>query len=104
MQSSNGKPRLVMLLTEDWFFCSHFLERAAAARGAGYDVTVVANDNGKSTAIGAAGLSFIPIPLRRQGLNPLAEIRTILAILAIYRRLRPTLVHQIGLKPVLYGS
>ena len=26
-----AKPRVVMLLTEDWFFCSHFLERATAA-------------------------------------------------------------------------
>jgi glycosyltransferase involved in cell wall biosynthesis len=93
-----------MVLTEDWFFLSHFLERAIAARDAGYDVTVLANDNGKSAAIGAAGLGFVAIPLRRRGLNPFAEIKTIRAILAVYRRLRPAMAHQIGLKPVLYGS
>jgi glycosyltransferase involved in cell wall biosynthesis len=98
------KPKLLMLLTEDWFFCSHFLERAVAARDAGYDVTVLANDNGKSAPIRAAGLGFIAIPLRRRGLNPLLEIKTLRVILAAYRKLRPALAHHVGLKPVLYGS
>jgi glycosyltransferase involved in cell wall biosynthesis len=93
-----------MVFTEDWFVSSHFLERAIAAREAGYDVTVLANDNGKSAPIAAAGLDFIAIPLHRRGLNPFSEIKTIRAILAVYRRLRPALVHQVGLKPVLYGS
>jgi glycosyltransferase involved in cell wall biosynthesis len=104
MQKAAGKPRLVMVFTEDWFVLSHFLERAIAAREAGYDVTVLANDNGKSAPITAAGLDFIAIPLHRRGLNPLSEIKTVRAILAVYRRLRPALVHQVGLKPVLYGS
>jgi glycosyltransferase involved in cell wall biosynthesis len=93
-----------MVLTEDWFFCSHFLERAAAAREAGYEVIVLANDNGKSAPIRAAGLQFVPIPLKRRGLNPLNEIKTLRAIHAIYRRVRPDLTHHIGLKPVLLGA
>jgi glycosyltransferase involved in cell wall biosynthesis len=98
------KPQLIMVLTEDWFFCSHFLERAVAARDAGYNVTILANENGKSARIRAAGLGFIGVPLNRRGLNPLVEARTVRAILAAYRELRPTLVHHVGLKPVLYGS
>jgi glycosyltransferase involved in cell wall biosynthesis len=98
------KPGLVMVLTEDWFFCSHFLERALAARDAGYDVVVLANENGKAAQIRAAGIHFMPIPLKRRGLNPLVEIKTLLAIRAVYRSARPTLAHHVGLKPVLYGS
>jgi glycosyltransferase involved in cell wall biosynthesis len=93
-----------MVLTEDWFFCSHFLERALAARDAGYDVVVLANENGNAAQIRAAGIRFSPIPLKRRGLNPLVEIKTLLAIRAVYRSLRPALVHHVGLKPVLYGS
>ena len=36
--------KIVYLLTEDWFFCSHFIERANAAKAAGYDVVVVARE------------------------------------------------------------
>jgi glycosyltransferase involved in cell wall biosynthesis len=98
------KRKLVMTLTEDWFFCSHFLERAVAAKAEGYDVTVLANDNGKSAQIEAAGLRFIAIPLVRRGLNPFVEFKTLRAIRAAYRALRPDLVHHVGLKPALYGS
>ena len=104
MPTARAKPRLAMLLTEDWFFCSHFLERAIAAREAGYEVAVLANDNGRAAEIRAAGFAFRAIPLRRQGLNPLREIGVVWAILAIYREIRPDLVHQIALKPLLYGS
>ena len=104
MQCSFGRPRLIMLLTEDWFFCSHFLERATAARDAGYDVTVLANENASAAQIRGAGLNFIPIPLNRQELNPVIEIKTLRAILAVYRKLRPALVHHVGLKPLIHGS
>lgn len=93
-----------MLLTEDWFFRSHFLERAVAAREAGYDVTVLAHENGKSAQIREAGMDFIPIPLKRQGLNPFSEYKTWRAVLDAYRSLRPSIVHHVALKPVLYGT
>jgi glycosyltransferase involved in cell wall biosynthesis len=98
------KPKLAMAIVEDWFFLSHFLERALAAREAGYDVTVLANDNGRAAEIRAAGLGFEAIPLKRRGLGPWGEFKTWRAIFLAYRRLRPDLVHQVGLKPILYGS
>ncbi len=97
-------PRLVFLITEDWFFLSHFLDRALAARRAGYDVTVVANDTGEGKAIRAAGLGFEALPFARRRVNPLAELATIRDVRAIYRRLRPDIVHHVALKPILYGS
>jgi glycosyltransferase involved in cell wall biosynthesis len=98
------KPKLAMAIVEDWFFLSHFLARALAARDAGYDVTVLANDNGRAAEIRAAGLGFTAIPLRRRGLSPIGEFRTWRALFLAYRKLRPDLVHHVGLKPILYGS
>jgi glycosyltransferase involved in cell wall biosynthesis len=98
------KPKLAMAIVEDWFFLSHFLARALAARDAGYDVTVLANDNGRAAEIRAAGLAFTAIPLRRRGLSPFGEFKTWRALFLAYRTLRPDLVHHFGLKPILYGS
>ena len=36
----NQKRKLLYLITEDWFFCSHFLERALAAKSIGYEIIV----------------------------------------------------------------
>ena len=100
------KPKLILVLTEDWFFCSHFMQRAAAARDVGYDVTVMARENGARPQVRAAGFGFLPLPLNRRGLgNPLAEDRRrSRAILVAYRRLRPALVHHVSLKPMIYGA
>ena len=97
-------PKLLYLITEDWFFCSHFIERAVAARSAGYDVVVVAREREHGERIRAAGLRLIPLAFSRSGTNPLQECRLMLALMRIYRNERPSLVHHIAVKPILYGS
>jgi glycosyltransferase involved in cell wall biosynthesis len=54
--------------------------------------------------IRAAGLGLIPIRLSRMGMNPLAEVRSLIGIYRAMRSERPDLVHNIAQKPVLYGA
>ncbi len=98
------KPKLLYLITEDWFFCSHFIERAVAARNAGFDVVVATRVKSHGADILAAGLRLTPINFERRGLNLLNEFRTLFTILHIFRAEKPDLIHQIALKPILYGS
>jgi glycosyltransferase involved in cell wall biosynthesis len=98
------KPHLLYLVTEDWYFCSHRLPLAIAAREAGYRVTLVTRVSTCATRIRAAGIELIPLRLSRSSHNPLREIATIVEIIGIYRRLRPDIVHHVALKPVLYGG
>lgn len=97
-------PKLLYLLSEDWFFCSHFIERAIAAKNVGYEVVVVARENEHATVIRDAGLQFIPLKLRRRGTNPFVELFTLIDIGRIYKNQKPDLIHQVALKPLIYGS
>lgn len=97
-------PRILMVVNADWFFLSHRLEVARAARDAGAEVTVVAPDTGKGEAIRREGLGFIPMPLVRSSTNVIREAHTLTFLIGLYRRLRPDLVHHVTFKPVLYGS
>lgn len=97
-------PKLLFLVTEDWYFCSHRLPLARAARAAGYEVVVATRVGRHADAITAEGFKLIPIDLRRRSQNPLRELAAILEITGVYRRERPDLVHHVALKPVLYGS
>lgn len=96
--------KLLFLVTEDWYFCSHRLPLARAAKAAGYDVVVATRVHRHGAAIVAEGFKLIPIGLRRKSSNPLRELFAIAEIAAIYRRERPAIVHHVALKPVLYGS
>lgn len=97
-------PRLLFLVTEDWYFCSHRLPLACAARDAGFDVAVATRVTAHGERIRAAGLRLIPLMLRRSGRNPWRELMAIAEITRLYRAEKPDIVHHVALKPVLYGS
>lgn len=97
-------PKLLFLVTEDWYFVSHRLPLAVAARQVGYEVMVVTRLGKHGRTIRNAGLRLIPIELSRRGKNPFSEIMLVAGLTTIYRRERPDIVHHVAMKPVLYGS
>ncbi len=97
--------KLLFLVTEDWYFCSHRLSLAVAARDAGYDVVVATRVSRHGSDIERAGLTLVPLrKMRRSSYNIFSEISALREIIGIYRRERPSLVHQVALKPVVYGT
>jgi glycosyltransferase involved in cell wall biosynthesis len=77
---------------------------ARAARDAGFEVIVAARVNNHREVIEREGFRLIPIRLARGSTNIASEFLTILELMNIYRRERPDIVHQVALKPVLYGT
>jgi glycosyltransferase involved in cell wall biosynthesis len=97
----SSSPLLLFVVTEDWYFVSHRLALAVAARAAGFDVAVATRVGRHGEAIRAAGIRLIPFELSRRHGNPVREVA---ALVRLYRRERPTLVHHVALKPVVYGT
>ena len=99
-----GRPRLLYLITEDWYFWSHRLDLARAARDAGFDVTIATRVTDHGKQIRGEGFHLVPISLFRRSRNPLREFGAITELVGLYRRVRPHLVHHVAMKPILYGS
>jgi glycosyltransferase involved in cell wall biosynthesis len=99
-----GHRTLVFLLTEDWFFASHFWIRALAARQAGWRVVLVARESEATKRIRESGIEVIPVDFIRRRLNPFAEAAFTLRLAKLYRDIRPDLVHHIALKPIVLGG
>ena len=91
------RPKLLYLVSEDWYFVSHRLSLAFAAKEAGFDVSVATRVADHGAEISDAGLNLIPITLARSGLNPLHEARTISELNAVFARETPDLVHNVAL-------
>jgi glycosyltransferase involved in cell wall biosynthesis len=96
--------KLLFFVTEDWYFYSHRLPLAIAAKNAGYDVVVVARVNQHGELIRAHGLKLINISISRRSRNPFKELLVVFRLFNIYRTEKPDIVHHVALKPVLYGS
>jgi glycosyltransferase involved in cell wall biosynthesis len=91
-------------VAEDWYFWSHRRLLALAALDKGYDVYVVTRVNNYGQKIVDLGFKLIPITIDRHSKNIFLELRLLKEIIKIYRRIRPDLVHQIAMKPILYGT
>jgi glycosyltransferase involved in cell wall biosynthesis len=96
--------KLLYFVSVDWYFVSHRLPLAVAARDAGYDVTVITHVLQDGAAIRDAGLKLAPVTIGRASLNPLRELQSVAELVGQYRRVAPDLVHNVAVKPVVYGT
>ena len=99
-----GAPKLLFLVTEDWYFWSHRLPVARAARDAGFEVIVATRVQAHGERIRAEGFRLRPLAWRRRGDGLLGGVRAIIDIARLYRAERPDIVHHVALKPVLFGA
>ncbi|MGE4519498.1 MAG: glycosyltransferase family 4 protein [Desulfobacteraceae bacterium] len=96
--------KIIYFVSEDWYFCSHRLPIARAAKKSGFEVVVVTNVDKHEKIITSEGFRLIPIKLNRRGKNPLKELNIIFNLIRIFKKEKPDIVHNVALKPVIYGS
>src|SRR5579862_2132517 len=96
--------KLIFLVTEDWYFWSHRLPMARAARDAGYAVAVATRVTAHGERIRAEGFALHALEWRREANGTWASLAAIIEIYRLYRHERPVLVHHVALKPALLGG
>lgn len=100
------RPRLLFCVTEDWFFVSHFLPVAIAAREAGFAVSVVTRvrDEGLARTIEAQAIGLIRSRHERGDFGPAALFRHILWFAKLFRQERPDLVHLVSVRLIVLAG
>ena len=96
--------KILYLVSEDWYFVSHRLPMARAARNAGYEVHVATRLGNCAGQIESEGFRLHPIQWRRGSMNPFRFLRAVMETRRLYRRIRPDLVHHVALVPTAIGS
>jgi glycosyltransferase involved in cell wall biosynthesis len=96
--------RVLFVITEDWFFNSHFLDRAKFIAASGGTVGIATRFSIHKDELRSLGFELYPINFSRRGLNPITEFVTALRIRSVVRKFRPDIAHNIALKPVVTGT
>lgn len=97
--------KLLFLVSEDWYFMSHRLPLALAARDAGYEVVVATRVSTHRDAMEASGLRVVPLKhMKRSSADIINELKCISEIHTIIRREKPTVLHAVAIKPVIYAA
>ena len=91
-------------MNEDYFLLSHRKEVALRAQQKGYEVILVAKNTGLRSKVESLGLKMIEMPVNPTGMNIAEELKTFCFLLNLYRKLKPDIVHHVGLKAMLWGS
>ncbi len=101
---SQSRKKILYFVTEDWYFCSHRLPLALAAKNAGYEVVVVTRVREHGNVIRSAGLKLVSLELDRTARGLLSQFKTVRNLISIYKKEKPDIVHHVAMMPVIYGS
>lgn len=102
--SASPRRRLLFIVNVDWFFLSHRLPIALAAKQVGFEVHLACAATDAAHEVQAHGIVLHPLDLGRRELSPVAAARSIGQIARLLRALRPDIVHLVTIKPVLLGG
>jgi len=96
--------KILYIVNEDWFFVSHFLGIARAARAAGHQVLVATRVTRHGASIRAEGFDLHPTEQDRGRASPTSALATIISLRRLIRSERPDLVHALSTQSTLLGG
>ncbi len=50
------------------------------------------------------GIEYISIPIEKKGMNPVRDLKVLLSLIALYKKINPNVVFHYTIKPIIYGS
>jgi len=95
--------KILFLVTEDWYFLSHRLPLAIAAKKIGYDVHVACRDSGRSDEIKNQGLKFHKLINKRGYSSPVNILGSVKEIKSIIKIVNPSILHAVSIQGVVLG-
>jgi glycosyltransferase involved in cell wall biosynthesis len=98
------KIKLLFLVNNDHYFCSHRLPVALSAKLSGYEVIVVTRLRDHGSIITNNGFKAINLHFSRAYKNVVKDFFVLLKLIRIYVTEKPNIVHHVGLKACLFGS
>lgn len=96
--------KLIFVVNVDWFFVSHRLPIALEALRQGYEVHIATGITTQKEVMERYGLIVHPISINRSNTNLYDLLKTFWQIAAVFRKVRPDVVHLVTIKPVLLGG
>jgi glycosyltransferase involved in cell wall biosynthesis len=96
--------RVLYVVTEDWYFLSHRLPMARAAKAAGYEVHVATRLSDGREKIEQEGFTAHALGWSRGSLSLRDSLSAISELRKLFAYIKPDIVHNVSLKPVVLGS
>ncbi len=86
---------------------SHRLPLALKAIEKGYTVALASDSKDfeeHKSCLEKKGIKVFHVPFDRAGMNPMKDLQTLRSLHRVMEEFRPDIVHNVAMKPILYGS
>ena len=93
--------KVIYIVNDLDFFLSHRIALATNAVKRGYEVYIVSD---KIVDIGHPNIHLIKIRIQRSSTGIFNNLKTIRDLFSVIKRIEPTLIHNVTLKPILYTN
>ena len=103
-ESSTAKARLLFVANTSWYLYNFRLSLAKYLRAKGLEIIMVAPHDEFTSCLVDEGFRVVDWNVVRSSVNPVSELRALILLTGIYRRLEPELVHHFTIKACLYGT
>jgi len=105
LSAAPGK-KIVVLTHVGWSMHRYRMDLLRKLVREGYDVTAITDwsDGDYEKAVQAEGVKTQSISLTRARLDPFADLKTLLRLISLYRRLKPDIVQQFNMRTTLLGA
>lgn len=105
--SSKGTKKIICyFINSDWYFDLHWVERALAAKDAGYEIHVVSKFVGEDIRKKLAENGFIchESSVSELTINPFNFFGSLAKVCILLKRINPDVLHCVTIKPCLMGG
>jgi glycosyltransferase involved in cell wall biosynthesis len=96
--------RVALIANTDWYLYNFRLSLAKELRNSEFDVVLISPGGRYVPLLEEQGFEWHEWQIGRQSVTPWQELGTIRKLKNLYRKLKPDLVHNHTIKPVLYGG
>jgi glycosyltransferase involved in cell wall biosynthesis len=96
--------RVLFVISIDWAFATHRLALALALKNEGWEVGIATQFTTMEDEFRAAGLRTFPLQMKRRARSLFGEVLAIAELRRIFKAWNPDIVHQVALKPVIFGG
>jgi glycosyltransferase involved in cell wall biosynthesis len=102
----NKNKKLLILINDLNFFCSHRLPIAEASKINGFDVVIGYGELGSADPklLKKKGFKLIFVPMERGGLSFFKDLKNFFYIWNFFKSEKPDIAHLVTIKPYLYGG
>ena len=98
--------KLLILINDLSFFCSHRLPIAEAAKKNAFDVVIGYGELGGANPneLEKKGFKVCSVPIKRGTINMFKDLQSLFYIWRFFKKEKPDIVHLVTIKPYLYGG